>query len=59
MLLWDVDEAFEQISKYMEASEPSIVAGSFMALGLANSGVTSEHDPVQAILIDKLESCKE
>lgn len=59
LLLWDCDEAFEQISKYMDASEPSIVAGSFMALGLSNSGVTSEHDPVQAILIDKLETCKE
>ena len=46
LLLWDCDEAFEQISKYMDASEPSIVAGSFMALGLSNSGVTSEHDPV-------------
>jgi len=30
-----------------------------MALGLANCGVTSEHDPVQAILIEKLETCKE
>lgn len=66
LLLWDCDEAFEQISKYMDAYDPTnlqmqthIVAGSFMALGLANCGVTSEHDPVQAILIEKLETCKE
>ena len=59
LLLWDCDEAFEQISKYMEAPERDIQAGSFMALGLSNCGVTSEHDPVQAILIDKLETCKE
>jgi len=46
LLLWDCDEAFEQISKYMEASDRDIQAGSFMALGLSNCGVTSEHDPV-------------
>lgn len=36
LLLWDCDEAFDQICKYMEAKEDHIVAGSFMALGLAN-----------------------
>ncbi len=30
-----------------------------MALGLTNSGITNENDPVQAILIDKLENCRE
>lgn len=59
LLLWDCDTAFEEISKYMDSSEPNIQAGSFIALGLSNSGVTSEHDPVQAILLEKLESCKE
>jgi len=59
LLLWDCDGAFDQICKYMEAKEDHIVAGSFMALGLANQGVTSEHEPVQALLIDKLETCRE
>ena len=58
LLLWDCDTAFEEISKYMDSTEPNIQAGSFIALGLSNSGVTSEHDPVQAILLEKLESCK-
>ena len=30
-----------------------------MALGLNNTGLTNESDPVAAILIDKLENCKE
>ena len=59
LLLWDIDEGLEQISKYMDASENHIVAGSFMALGLTNSCITNENDPVQAILIDKLENCQE
>jgi len=30
-----------------------------MALGLVNSGITNEFNPVQAILVDKLETCKD
>lgn len=59
LLLWDVDEGIAQIDKYMERRENHIVAGSFMALGLVNSSVTSEVDPVQAILVEKLEQCRE
>ena len=43
----------------MERKESHIVAGAYMALGLVNSGITNECDPVQAILIEKLESCTE
>lgn len=56
LLLWDMDEGSAQIDKYMERSEDHIVAGSFMALGMVNSGITAETDHVQAILIDKLNS---
>lgn len=59
LLLWDIDEGLAQIDKYMDRKENNIVAGAFMALGLVNSGITNECDPVQAILIDKLESCRE
>lgn len=59
LLLWDIDEGLAQIDKYMERRENHIVAGSFMALGLVNSGVVNEVDPVQAILVEKLESCSE
>ena len=43
----------------MDRRENHIVAGAFMGLGLTNSGITNENDPVQAILIDKLETCRE
>ena len=59
LLLWDIDEGLAQIDKYMERRENHIVAGSFMALGLVNSGVINEVDPVQAILVEKLETCSE
>lgn len=43
----------------MERRENYIVAGSFMALGLTNCAIANDMDPVQAILIEKLEECKE
>lgn len=46
LLLWDIDEGLEQIDKYMDRRENHIVSGSFMALGLVNSGITNECDPV-------------
>jgi 26S proteasome regulatory subunit N1 len=59
ILLWDIEEGLSQIDKYMDRKENTIVAGAFMALGLVNSGITNECDPVQAILVDKLESCQD
>lgn len=59
LLLWDIDEGLAQIDKYMERRENSIVAGAFMGLGLINTGITNECDPVQAILVEKLETCQE
>jgi 26S proteasome regulatory subunit N1 len=56
LLLWDIDEGLTQIDKYMEASDEFIVAGSYMAIGIVNSGIKNELDPVVAILIEKLES---
>lgn len=59
LLLWDLEEGIAQIDKYLERRETTIAAGAFMALGLNNTGLTNESDPVAAILIDKLENCKE
>lgn len=55
VLLWDIDEGLTQIDKYMEASDDNIVAGSYMAIGIVNSGIKNECDPVVAILLEKLE----
>ena len=39
----------------METGDDNIVAGSFMAMGIVNCGIKNECDPVQAILLEKLE----
>lgn len=56
LLLWDIDEGLSQIDKYMEASDDYIVSGSYMAIGIVNSGIKNELDPVVAILLEKLET---
>jgi 26S proteasome regulatory subunit N1 len=58
VLLWDIDEGLSQIDKYMESGDDYIVAGSYIAIGLVNSGIKNETDPVFAILLEKLESPK-
>lgn len=55
ILLWDIDEGLTQIDKYMESSDDYSVAGSYMAIGIVNSGIKNECDPVVAILLEKLE----
>lgn len=57
LLLWDIDEGLAKIDMYLERRENNIVAGAFMALGLVNSGIVNECDPVQSILTEKLEEC--
>lgn len=59
ILLWDIDEGLSQIDKYMESGDDYIVAGSYIAIGLVNSGIKNETDPVFAILLEKLESPKQ
>jgi 26S proteasome regulatory subunit N1 len=56
VLLWDIDEGLSQIDKYMESGDDYIVAGSYIAIGLVNSGIKNETDPVFAILLEKLDS---
>lgn len=43
----------------MESGEEHIVAGSYIAIGIVNSGIKNETDPVYAILLEKLESPKQ
>ena len=42
----------------MEADDEHIVAGSYIAIGIVNSGIKNETDPVFAILLEKLDSPK-
>ena len=48
----------ESIDKYMERSEENIQAGSYLALGILNSGIKNDADAAFAILSDKLESAQ-
>lgn len=59
LLLWDIDEGFSTIDKYMESTNDLIRTGSYMALGLVNSGIKNEQDPVFALLSEKLEAASE
>lgn len=55
VLLWDIDEGLTQIDKYLEADNEYIQTGSYIAIGIINSGIKNECDPVNAILQEKLE----
>jgi 26S proteasome regulatory subunit N1 len=58
ILLWDIDEGLSQIDKYMDAADEYIQAGSYMAIGITNSGIKNPCDPVFALLLERLEQSK-
>ena len=45
LMLWDIDDGLSYIDKYMDNADDNIVAGSFLAVGLVNSGIKNETDP--------------
>lgn len=55
LLLWNIDAGFEKIDKYMDHNNDLIRAGSYIAVGLVNSGIKNINDPVFALLQDKLD----
>jgi len=57
--LWDIDEGFAKIDKYMESTNDLIRAGAYMAVGIINSGIKNESDPVFALLSEHIESSNE
>lgn len=58
VLLWDLDAGMSQIPKYMESSDDYVVAGSYIAMGIVNSGIRSQFDAAKAILQERLNSNK-
>lgn len=50
LLLWDVEVGLDKIDKYTYSEEPQIVAGAMLALGIMNTGVKMDSDPVMALL---------
>lgn len=57
--LWDIDEGFAKIDKYMESTNDLIRAGAYMAVGIINSGIKNDSDPVFALLGEHIESDNE
>jgi 26S proteasome regulatory subunit N1 len=55
ILLGDIDEGLCQIDEYTDAAEEYIQAGSYMAIGISNSGIKNPCDPVFALLLERLE----
>jgi len=54
IMLWDVEGGLPQIDKYLYASDPQVVAGALLAVGLVNCGVRSEMDPAYALLYESV-----
>jgi 26S proteasome regulatory subunit N1 len=59
ILMWDIDEGFAKIDKYMESNNDLIKAGAYMGVGIINSGIKNEVDPVFALLSEHVESDNE
>ena len=53
LLQWDVDTGLDKLDKYNAAKEDEIRAGATLAIGLLNSGVRLDADPVLALLDDE------
>jgi 26S proteasome regulatory subunit N1 len=54
--MWDIDEGFAKVDKYMESTNDLIRAGAYMAVGIINSGIKNDSDPVFALLSEHVES---
>ncbi|OTA63638.1 26S proteasome regulatory complex, non-ATPase subcomplex, Rpn1 subunit [Hypoxylon sp. EC38] len=52
LLMWDVENGLDKIDKYTYSTEPLIVAGSMLAIGIMTSGVRMDSDPSIALLAD-------
>jgi len=59
ILMWDIDEGFSKIDKYMESTNDLIKAGAYMAVGIINSGIKNNFDPVFSLLSEHVDSDNE
>ena len=59
ILMWDIDEGFSKIDKYLESNNDLAKAGACMGVGIINSGIRNEVDPVFTLLCEHVESDNE
>lgn len=57
--LWDPDTGMNVIDKYLYIPDDNIVAGAYMAQGLANCRVKNDFDPALQVLMDALKAGKD
>ncbi|EFJ39963.1 26S proteasome regulatory complex [Volvox carteri f. nagariensis] len=50
--LWDVEGGLPQIDKYLYSSDPYVVSGALLAIGVVNACVQNENDPAFALIAD-------
>lgn len=54
LMLWDIDQGLTEIDKYTNVQNEYIQAGAYIGIGIVNSGIQNECDPVFAILHEAL-----
>ena len=54
LMLWDIDQGLTEIDKYTNVQNEFIQAGAYIGIGIVNSGIQNECDPVYAILHEAL-----
>jgi 26S proteasome regulatory subunit N1 len=52
VLLWDVEGGLPQVDRFLYATDPHVVAGALLAVGIVACGVVDDVDPAYAILSD-------
>ena len=56
VMLWDIDGGLPQVDRYLYSSDPQVLAGALLAVGVLSSGVRNECDPAIALLEGHLSS---
>lgn len=56
VMLWNVDEGFTQIDKYLYSDDEYVKAGAILGVGVLSAGVRNEVDPALALLSENIDS---
>ncbi len=58
IFLWDIDGGAKEISDYLEIKDSYARMGACIAVGLYNTGVSSDVDPAKALLEEQMDQKK-
>ncbi|KAJ0404772.1 hypothetical protein P43SY_005596 [Pythium insidiosum] len=56
IMLWNVDEGFTQIDKFLYSTDEFVKAGAILGVGVLSAGVRNEVDPALALLSENIDS---